>query len=183
MIYRFDSGRGKLSAGPIPSAGVKGGAGPRHFAFHPTESCAYLITEMGCSIVRFDYDGENGALTERQTVPTLPPGFEGSNTCADIHVHPSGRFVYGSNRGHDSIVIYSIASESGELSYVGHESTQGKKPRNFALDPEGRFLLAANMESDSIVVFRIDRETGRLSTAGCRVDVPAPVCLKLMPAG
>jgi 6-phosphogluconolactonase len=183
MVYEFDGESGRLIPASRPFAGVEGGAGPRHFAFHPLETHAYGIMEMGCSIVCFAYDRENGTLIEEQAVSTLPEDFEGDSTCADIHVHPSGRFVYGSNRGHDSLAIYSIASGSGRLASVGWESTRGKKPRNFALDPEGRFLLAANMESDSIVVFRIDPETGKLDATGCRVEVPAPVCLKLAPVG
>ncbi|MFQ5808091.1 MAG: lactonase family protein [Armatimonadota bacterium] len=180
MIYKLDLGEGKLPPNDAPWAAVKPGAGPRHFAFHPTVRWAYVINELDCTITAFDYDASKGTLTQTQTVPTLPEGFEGTNTCADIHVHPSGKFLYGSNRGHDSIVIFAIDATSGKLTYIGHESTQGQSPRNFGIDPTGTFLLAANQRSDTIVTFRIDADTGTLTPTGHVANVPTPVCVKFM---
>ena len=125
----------------------------------------------------FRYDAQRGVLAPLQTVSTLPEGFRGANTAAEVQVHPSGRFVYGSNRGHDSIAAFAIDPDSGKLRYVAHESTQGKTPRNFAIDPTGQYLLAANQDSDNVVVFRIDQATGKLQPAGSSVSVPSPVCV------
>lgn len=177
MIYDIATEPGKLI--PHGYAQVTGGSGPRHFTFHPNRDLAYLINEMGNTITAFTYDVEAGVLAEFQTVPTLPDDFEGENTTADIHVAPSGKFLYGSNRGHDSIVIYAIDA-AGRLTYVGHTSTQGKTPRNFAIDPTGSFLLAANQDSDNIVVFRLNQETGDLIPTGHEVKVSMPVCVKFL---
>ncbi|MGD8239338.1 MAG: lactonase family protein, partial [Armatimonadota bacterium] len=181
MIYELDLAEGKLPPNDAPWATVKPGAGPRHFAFHPTVRWAYVINELDCTITAFGYDAAKGLLTETQTVPTLPEGFEGVNTCADIHIHPSGKFLYGSNRGHDSIVIFAIDEGTGKLTYIGHEPTQGQSPRNFGIDPTGTFLLAANQRSDTIVTFRIDADTGKLTPTGHVASVPAPVCVKFVP--
>jgi len=180
MIYRFDPDRGKLSANDMPWVQIKPGAGPRHFTFHPNGRYAYLINELGCTLIAFAYDQMHGALREVQTVSTLPMGFEGKSYCADVHVSPSGKFVYGSNRGHDSIVIFSIDESTGKLAYVDDESTKGKTPRNFAIDPTGTFLLVANQDTDTIVTFRIDQQTGRLVSTGQMAEVPMPVCLKII---
>ncbi|NQT81589.1 lactonase family protein [bacterium] len=181
MIYGLDMTHGKLKPNEEPWARVKAGAGPRHFAFHPNGRYAYVINELNSTLTAFGYDEKLGRLRELETVPTLPGDFKGRNTCADVHVSPSGRFLYGSNRGHDSIVIFAIEEGTGKLAYVGHEPTQGKTPRNFAIDPTGTFLLAANQNSGTIVTFRIDRPTGRLSATGHVANVPAPVCLKMIP--
>ena len=178
MIYAFNSDLGKLSPAMPPWVRVHPGAGPRHFAFHPNRRYAYSINELDSTITAFAYDMSDGRLTELHYLPTLPPGFEGRSHCADIHVHPSGNFVYGSNRGHDSIAIFAIDPSSGRLTALGHESTQGKVPRNFAIDPTGTFLLAANQNTDNVVVFRIDQHTGSLTPTGHTLDVPTPVCLK-----
>lgn len=180
MIYQLDLINGKLKPNDEPWAEVKAGAGPRHFDFHPNGKFAYLITELDNTIIAFTYDESNGALKEIQTVSTLPKDFEGTSYCADVHVSPSGKFVYGSNRGHESIVIFAIDSGTGKLTYVGHEPTQGKNPRNFAIDPTGTFLLAANQSTDNIVTFRIDKQTGKLVSTGEVAEVPQPVCLKIM---
>ncbi|NUQ01618.1 MAG: beta-propeller fold lactonase family protein, partial [Armatimonadetes bacterium] len=142
----------------------------------------YLINEIGNTLSAYAYDAGRGALTLINTVPTLPAGFSGTSHTADVHVHPSGKFVYGSNRGHDSIFIGAIDQGTGQIAVVGQESTQGKTPRNFAIDPTGAFLLAANQSTDNIVVFRIDPQSGRLSPTGHSAQVPAPVCLKLIAA-
>ena len=181
VIYRLDLERGELVTNEPASVGAEPGAGPRHFDFNPGNSRAYVINELGCTITGYDYDSDTGALTPFQTVGTLPSaGFGRRNTTADIHVHPSGRFVYGSNRGHDSIVIFSVDEDTGRLTAVGHESTQGWTPRNFAIDPSGEFLLAANQDSDTIVSFRIDGESGLLEPTGSITEIPMPVCLRFL---
>jgi len=181
MIYKFDVERGKLKPNDQPWVRTQPGAGPRHFTFHPNERFAYVINELDSTIIAFSYDRESGRLKPVQTVSTLPDGYEGANYPADIHVDPSGMFLYGSNRGHDSIAIYRIDGETGRLSLIGHESTRGRSPRNFAIDPSGDFLLVANQDTDNIVGFRIDRETGMLEPTGEETKVPAPVCIKFLP--
>ncbi len=180
MVYQLDLTKGKLIPNDEPFCQVKAGAGPRHFAFHPNGRYAYLINELDNTFVAFTYDEINGTLKEVQTVPTLLGDFEDTSYCADVHVSPSGKFVYGSNRGHDSIVIFAIDEDTGKLTYVGHELTQGKTPRGFAIDPTGTFLLAANQSTDTIVTFRIEQQTGKLTPTGCVAKVPAPVCLKVV---
>jgi 6-phosphogluconolactonase len=180
MIYRVDETPGTLVPHTPPYTEVTGGSGPRHFDFHPSGRYAYLINEMGNTMMAFDYDPEQGALEHLQTVPTLPEDFDGKNTTADIHVHPTGAFLYGSNRGHDSVVAYAIDAEDGTLSYVDRTSTQGATPRNFALDPTGTYLVAANQNGDNLVTFRIDPETGKLTPTGHETPVSMPVCVKFL---
>jgi 6-phosphogluconolactonase len=178
MIYRFDAGAHSLTPiDPPLYATVKPGAGPRHFAFHPNGRFAYVINELDSTITAFSYDAGQGNLTEAQTVPTLPADFKGQSTTAEIAVHPNGKFLYGSNRGHDSIAVFAIDTATGKLTFAQHEPTQGKTPRNFALDPTGAFLLAANQDSDNVVVFRIDAQSGKLSPTGQSIEVGAPVCV------
>lgn len=182
MIYRFDDETGKLTPNPAQAFyQTKPGAGPRHFKFHPNGKLAFVINELDMTISGLAYDAKQGTLKEIQTVSTLPADFSGANSCADIHVSPNGAFLYGSNRGHDSIVVYKIDENAGKLEYVEHVSTGGKTPRNFAIAPNGRFLIAANQNSDSIVVFRIDEKTGKLTATGNKATVPSPVCLKMIP--
>jgi 6-phosphogluconolactonase len=182
MIYRFDDETGKLEPNAAqPFYRTKAGAGPRHFKFHPNGKFAFVINELDMTISALDYDARRGTLKEIQSVPTLPAGFSGSNTCADIHVSPDGAFLYGSNRGHESIVSYKIDEKTGKLEYVEHVSTGGKTPRNFAITPNGRFLLAANQNSDSIVTFRIDEKTGKLTPTENRATAASPVCLRIIP--
>lgn len=180
LAYRLDLDEGKLEPNDEPWVELAPGAGPRHFAFHPNGEYVYVITELANTIVAFSYDEDRGALDEIQTVSALPEGFEETNYCADIHILPSGKFLYGSNRGHDSIVIFSIDEETGRLTYVDHESTQGETPRNFCIDPSGSFLLAANQDTDNIVTFHIDQETGKLTPTGHQANVSMPVCLKVL---
>jgi 6-phosphogluconolactonase len=182
LVYRFDATKGSLAAHEPPFAKVNPGAGPRHFDFHPQGKFAYAINEMGSSITAFAYDAAGGVLKELQTISSLPKDYSGSNDDADIHVHPSGKFLYGSNRGHDSIAVFAIDPDKGTLTLVEHVSTQGKTPRNFGIDPSGRYLFAANQNSDNIVVFRIDSQTGRLTPAGLTLEVPSPVCVKFVAA-
>lgn len=178
LIYELDLNHGKLKSNRQSWVQIHAGAGPRHFDFHPNGRWAYAINELDSTMTVFNYDGSRGALTEIESVSTLPDGFGGTNHCADVHVSASGKFVYGSNRGHDSIVIFAIDEHTGQLTLVGHESTQGEIPRNFAIDPTGTLLLAANQESDSVVTFWIDPETGELNPTGHVAEVPTPVCLK-----
>jgi len=185
-VFRLNTLTGKLIANAIPTrigdipvmgAQTKPGAGPRHLAFHPNGKFVYVIDELDSTIGTYGYDGNRGTLTPVSTVSTLPPGYTGMSTCAEIAVHPNGKFVYGSNRGHDSIAIFAVNAASGALTPVGYEPTQGKTPRNFALDPTGSFLLAANQNSDTIVSFRIDPNAGTLTATGQVAQVPTPVCM------
>jgi 6-phosphogluconolactonase len=180
MIYKVDQAKGKLL--PNGFFATKPAAGPRHFDFHPSGNFAYVINELDSTMVACAYDKTKGTLKELQTVTTLPRGFEGQNYPADIHVHPSGKFVYGTNRGHDSLVAFAIDQQNGRLQLIGHESTWGKLPRNFGIDPTGQFLLAANQNSGTVVSFRIDPATGKLKTAGHVTEIPSPVCVKFIPA-
>ena len=180
MAYRFDPKRGMLEPNDPAWIKMKPGAGPRHVAFHSGGKFAFLINELDSTLAVLSYDGRKGAFKELQIVPTLPEDFRGESTCADVQVSPSGAFVYSSNRGHDSIVIYKIDQRTGRLTYVGHEPSRGKTPRNFGIDPTGRFLLAANQDSDEIVSFRIDPQTGKLLPTGHVLRVPTPVCVKFL---
>ncbi|CAN5874006.1 lactonase family protein [soil metagenome] len=183
FIYEFDSKTGKLKPNPNQNFyQTKPGAGPRHFAFHENGKFAFLINELDTTISSLAFDAEKGTLKEIQIVSTLPENFKGSNTCADIHVSPNGRFLYGTNRGHDSLVVFEIDEKTGRLNYVEHTSTGGKTPRNFTIAPNGKFLLAANQNSDSIIVFRVDEKTGKLTKTANKAAVSMPVCLKLIPA-
>lgn len=183
FVYKFDPAKGSLTPNDPPSASTARRSGPRHFAFHPDGRHAYVINEINCTVTAFDYDAEHGVLKEIQTLPTLPSGVEvkPSDSTAEVQVHPSGKFLYGSNRGNDSIAIFAIDATTGRLTPVGHQPTQGKTPRNFAIDPTGRFLLAANQDSGTIVVFRIDPATGKLDPTGQSIEVKSPVCLKFIP--
>jgi 6-phosphogluconolactonase len=176
LVYRYDGEAGTIA--PHVVARVAPGGGPRHFALHPSGRFAYTNNEMTSSVTAFVYDAEHGLLGEFQTVSTLPQDFDGNNSTAEIRVHPSGRYLYVSNRGHDSIAAFSIDSESGRLTPLGHTSTQGQTPRNFNLDPSGRFLLAANQNSHSVVLFRVDPATGELAPTGQELSIPSPVCVR-----
>jgi 6-phosphogluconolactonase len=180
MIYRLDREHGKLVPNDPPFAMCEPGSGPRHFTFHPDGKHAYVIQELSCTVTAFAYDADTGTLKTLQKISVLPADFKGTNTCADIHVHPSGRFLYGSNRGHNSIAGFAIDTQTGELRLLGHTPTQGKTPRNFAIDPSGTFLLAANQDSNNIVSFRINRQTGELTPTGQVCQVSMPVCVKMM---
>ncbi len=174
--YRLDLRDGKLI--PNGDLDLAPGSGPRHIVFHPNGRLTFVIQELSSEITALAYDSENGQFEIIERVSTLPADFAGESHCADIHVSPDGRFLYGSNRGHDSIVIYRVDQTSGRLTLIGFESTQGSVPRNFAIDPTGTFLLAANQDSDTVVTFRIDQQTGELQDIGQIAKVPTPVCLK-----
>jgi 6-phosphogluconolactonase len=180
LVYRFDSTKGSLAASTPALAKVSPGAGPRHFAFHPNGKFVYVNNEMGSTVTAFSYDTARGVLRELQTISTLPKDFSGDNTTAEVEVHPTGRFVYVSNRGHDSIAVFAIDPGKGTLTAVEYVPTQGKTPRSFEIDPRGSYLFAANMDSDNTVVFRIDAKTGRLTPTGQVLEVPSPVCVKFV---
>ncbi|MEN3327050.1 MAG: 6-phosphogluconolactonase [Acidobacteriota bacterium] len=180
MIYRFDRATGKLSRAKQPFAELTAGAGPRHLGLHPSGKYLYVIAELDSTMTSFKYDELNGTLTPIETVSTLPGDFTGTSYCADVHVSKSGRFLYGSNRGHNSIVVFEIDPSTGKLKLVEHVSTEGDWPRNFTIDPSGKFLLVANQRSDNVVTFNIDEATGRLTSAGHNEQIPSPVCLKFL---
>ncbi|WNG44304.1 lactonase family protein [Archangium minus] len=180
MLYRFDEKQGKLTPGTPPSVSTKPGAGPRHMAFHPNGRFVFVINELDSTITAYAYDAAQGTLTALQTITTLPDGYSGSNDCGDIHVSPDGHFLYGSNRGHDSIVVYAIDS-AGKLTYVEHVTTLVKWPRNFAIDPTGTFLLVANQKGNTLVSFQRNAQTGKLTPVGQPLAVPAPTCLLVVP--
>ena len=178
MIYRFNPASGKLGTAQQPSAMLHPGAGPRHLTFHPNGKYLYVINELDSSLTTFRYDPAKGTLTPFETVSTLPRDFVGTSYCADIHISKSGRFLYGSNRGHNSIVVFAIDPRTARLSLAQHVSTEGNWPRNFVIDPTGQFLLVANQRSDNVVVFRIDAKTGQLTPTGHAAEIPVPVCLQ-----
>ncbi|HKB38992.1 MAG TPA: lactonase family protein [Gemmataceae bacterium] len=182
LVYRFDADKGTLTPNDPPSASVAPASGPRHFAFHPDGRHAYVINEMASTVTAFDYDAEKGTLKATQTISTLPKGFKGDTSTAEVVVHPSGKFLYGSNRGHDSIAIFRVDADSGKLTAAGHQKETIKVPRNFAVEPTGKYLLVGNQEGNTISVFRIDQKTGGLSLVGKPVEAPSPVCLRFMPA-
>jgi 6-phosphogluconolactonase len=179
LTYAIDVDNGKLSLSS--TVDEVAGEGPRHFTFHPTNDQVYVLNELGCTITLYDL-GLDGSLSPVETVPTLPADWEGENTTADIHTSPDGAYVYASNRGHHSLVIYSIDQSTGKMTYVGHESTRGETPRNFAITPDGKFLLAENQDSGNIVTFTRE-DDGTLTATGSEIKVPAPVCMQFMPVG
>ncbi len=180
LVYKFDAAKGTLTPNDPPFAAVKPGSGPRHFAFHPNGKYGYVINELLNTVTAFSYDAAKGALTEIQTIPNLPADFTGNSSCAEVQVDAAGKFLYGSNRGHNSIAVFAIA-KNGTLALVEHASTQGKNPRNFRMDPTGGYLWAANQDTDNIVLFRVDRKTGRLTPTGKQLEVGKPVCVKFIP--
>ncbi len=181
FVHRFDPAAGTLEPSAPPSAAAEPGSGPRHVVFHPSGNHAYAINELLSTVTVFGYEAASGILEPVQTITTLPVEFEGRNSTAEIAVSPDGRFLYGSNRGHDSLAVFTIDEDSGRLAAAGHVSTGGRSPRHFAMDATGRLLLAANQGSDTITVFRIDPDTGLPAPVGEPVRVPKPVCLLLMP--
>jgi 6-phosphogluconolactonase len=182
MIFRFDAAKGTLAAGEPAFVPVQPGAGPRHIAFHPNGRWACVINEMGSTLTAFAYDAARGALREIQTVSTLPTDFSGRNTDAEVAVHPSGKFVYASNRGDDSLAVFACDPETGRLAFEQRAPSGGRTPRQFEIDPTGAWLLAANQDSDTVVVFRIDANTGHLQPAGTPVHSDNPMCVKFLPA-
>ncbi|MGE3799303.1 MAG: lactonase family protein, partial [Thermomicrobiales bacterium] len=173
VIYRFESGNLER----VGAVAVEAGSGPRHFAFSPDATSLYVLNELSSTLDVFTYDSGQLAFPYRQTLTTLPEGFAGTNSTAHVQVSPDGRFVYASNRGHDSIAIFAVEPVSGELSQAAITLTRGEEPRNFGLSPDGLWLLAANQNSDTIVTFRRDSGTGMLEHVGDPVPVQTPVCV------
>jgi 6-phosphogluconolactonase len=182
LSYKFDAAKGLLTTNEPAFTAVAPGSGPRHFAFSPDGKHAYVINELLCTLTAFDYDAKKGALTEIQTLSTLPPGvkMKPEYSTAEVVAHPGGGFVYGSNRGHHSIAVFRVDSQTGKLQHVENIPTMGRTPRNFAIDPTGKFLLAESQDSDSITVFRIDAKTGHLTWTGQKLEVPSPVCVRFV---
>ena len=178
IVYRLDATTGQLAQASVTQAHP--GAGPRHFAFAPDGRTLYVLGELDSTLTAYAWDAVGGTLTARQTVSSLPDDVDGqaiSNTTAQVLVAPDGRFVYASNRGHDSIACWAVDTNSGELSLTGHAPTGGHTPRNFALDPSGQWLLAANQDSGTVVTFRRDAATGGLTATGAVAEIPSPVCI------
>jgi len=180
VIYQLDAEQGRLVRA-APPVQLPPGSGPRHLCFHPDGRMVYVLAELTSQVFVFAYDATSSALHPQQTISTLPPGYTAANTGAHVAVSPDGRFLYASNRGHDSIAIYTIAAETGLLTLVGHEPTQGQTPRHFAIDRHGRVLLVANQDSDTVVVFRRDEVGGGLTAVAPPTPIPTPDCLQLWP--
>lgn len=176
VVYKLDASGFRLDR--TSEVATAPGAGPRHLAFHPEKPYAYGINELNSTVSVYRFDASEGVLTELQTISTLPEGFSGANSCADIHLSPDGRFVYGSNRGHDSIVVYAVSESDGTLQLVEHVSTQGGHPRNFGISPDGRFVLVANRDGNNVVTFARDSDSGRLQKTGFQLSLSKPVCVK-----
>jgi 6-phosphogluconolactonase len=181
FVYRFNKKNGSLQPNNPPFAKVAPGSGPRHLAFHPNRRFLYVIEEMASAVAVFAWDSARGVLTELQTVSALPEGYQGVSACAEIQVHPSGKFLYASNRGHDSLAVFGVDAGTGRLTLIEHVPTQGRTPRNFAFDPTARWLLVTNHDSDNAMVFGIDQTTGRLTPKGTPIPVPLPFCERFLP--
>jgi 6-phosphogluconolactonase len=181
LTYRFDAQRGKLSPGEPAFTPIKAGAGPRHMVFRPDGRFAYVVNELNSTICVFGYEAAAGILHEVQTVSTLPAHFDGANSGAEIDVHPSGKYVYASNRGHNSVVLFRVDPAKGTLTYVEEQGTGGNKPRHFGIEPSARHLAIANQDSNTVLVCRIDAGNGRLKPSGVFASAPTPVCVKFLP--
>jgi len=179
MIYKVDPAKGTLTANDSAFTRTPEGGGPRHFAFHPSGRYAYNCNEMKSSVTAYAYDASKGALTEIQTISTLPEPVD-RNSTAEIQVHPSGKFLYCSNRGHDSLAIFTIDEKTGKLTAAGHQKTLGRTPRNFGIDPTGTYVIACNQGTDNVAVFKVDQSTGKLTPVGEPISVPMPVCVKFV---
>jgi 6-phosphogluconolactonase len=181
FIYRYDEATGRLTPHVPPHVAIEPGSGPRHVRFHPNGRWVYLINEMASTIDAFNWDAGAGNLSPFQTVSTLPPGFKEENACAELEIHPNGRFLYGANRGSDSVAVFAIDQASGRLTPVECHPSGGKVPRNFAFDPTGNWIVLTNQYSDNAVVFRVDPSSGRMTQVGQAVQVPAPFCERFLP--
>ena len=180
LVYHFDAAKGALSPNDPAFAKVEPGAGPRHFAFHPNGKFGYVVDELKSTVNTLTFDAKNGVLKPVQTISTLPANYSGNNDTAELEIHPNGKFIYASNRGHDSIVVYAVNAKTGTLKLVEDVSTQGKTPRNFVIDPTGTRLFVANEESGNIVAFNLNPKTGHLTPTGEVVKVPNPVCIRFV---
>ena len=183
FVYRLNHASASLEPNDPPFIALHPGWGPRHLAFHPNGKFLYLISEMGSELTTLDYDASHGTLKEIQSISALPEGFSGRNVSAEVQVDRAGRFVYGSNRGDDSIGVFAVDANTGTLTPVQHVSTQGKTPRNFSLDPTGAYLFVGNQESASVVIFRVDATTGKLTPTGQILkDATEPTCVLFVAA-
>ena len=182
LIYKLDPAKATLTPNEPAFGTTPAGSGPRHITMRPDGKFAYVINETLCTVTAFAFDAKRGVLTALETISSLPAGqaVERGFSTAEIEMHPSGKFVYGSNRGHDTIALFAIDAKSGKLTPVEHVSTKGKIPRSFGIDPTGRWFLAANQNSDTVVVFAIDTKTGKLTPTGQERAVGAPVCVKFV---
>lgn len=181
-VYALGTDKGTLTPHTQPAIQLHAGAGPRHLDFHPNGRWLYIINELDSTVAFFETDLETGRFHHRQTLSTLPGDYEGEKWAADIHVHPSGRFVFASNRGHDSIAILKVDPARGELELAGLAPSGGRTPRNFAISPGGEWLLVANQDANNLVALRVDTASGQLSATGDEVNIPAPVCVRFMPS-
>lgn len=181
MVYKFDPEYGKLTPHDEPWLDVPPGAGPRQFIFHPDGTHAYLINELNSTITVCQYHAEKGKLTIAQTISTLPENFAGENTSAELQLSPNGQYLYASNRGHNSIAVYTVDQADGTLSFLDHVKTRGETPRHFMIDSQGTFLFVANQDSDNVVIFDMDPVSGELNARNEIFPVPAPVCIKILP--
>lgn len=180
VCYKLDSESAKVTPSKPPFARAPAGAGPRHLTFHPGGKRVYVINELANSVTVFDYNPATGTLTEKQTISTLPEGFKGDSYCADLKITPDGQYLYGTNRGHDSIAAYRIGDD-GRLSLIAIEPSRGKGPQNLAITPDGAWLLCANMPGNNVAVFQIDARTGKLKAVGEPVTQTSPSCIMLVP--
>ena len=182
LVYKLNAAHGTLEVDDhVPPAKVAAGSGPRHFAFHPSGKFAYVINELANTVVAFEYNPHHGLLTEIQSIGTLPREFSGTSYTAEVVVHPSGKFLYGSNRGHNSIAVFAIDEKTGKLTATSHQAEGIKTPRNFAVDPTGKWLLVGNQDAAGVIVFGIDQETGALKPTGSKIEVDKPVCIRFWP--
>ncbi len=183
LIYKLNADKALLTPNDPPFAPLKPGAGPRHLAFHPNGKFVYVIDELDCTLTAFRYDAAHGALTEIENVSTLPSdeSIKPNYSCAEVVVHPSGKFLYASNRGHNTIALFRINSRTGFLTLLGHTPSDGEKPRNFNIDPSGNFLLIANQDSDNVVAFSINSRTGQLTPTGQQLQIGSPVAIVFVP--
>lgn len=180
IVYKIDAAGGRITRHSAALAAP--GAGPRHLAWHPGGKMAFVINELGNTICSYRWDADAGTLTQLGSAPTLAADFKGASTTAEVVVHPNGRFVYGSNRGEESVVAMQVDAASGKLTVAGRVATGGKTPRNFVIDPTGKWMLAANQDSSSLVVFKLDPQTGLPAPTGVTVSVPMPVCVRFVTA-
>lgn len=179
LSYRLDPATAELTPSQQEFARTPPGGGPRHLTFHPNAKHLYVINELENSVTQYDWQDDSGTLIERQTVSTLPADFDGTSYCADLKITPDGRFLYGTNRGHDSIAAYRIGAD-GQLSLLSIEPSRGKGPQNLAITPDGKLLLCANMPGNNVVVFKINPETGALTPVGDPLSIPSPSCIKIL---
>ena len=179
LVFSFDEKTGAIAETKFDGAKLEPGSGPRHFGFHPDGKFAYVINEIKQTVTAFRYNAKRGRLRTLQTLSTVPHPVDGNST-AEVLMHPTGQFLYGSNRGHNSIAMFRINKKNGKLTALGHESTRGSTPRNFGIDPTGQFLLAANQQSDNVTVFRINQETGKLKFTGNEIKLSKPVCVRMI---